>query len=111
MTPLPTLTSIGTLGAETVLVDLERLGSVGLQGDQDACRALITHMAVELAHCLLVRCPGRLERTLMRGSLPGRSRPTCNESDGPAGSPATPWCWPSSAVAASTCPNSSNRYR
>ena len=50
MTPLPTLTSIGTLGAETVLVDLERLGSVGLQGDQDACRALITHMAVELAH-------------------------------------------------------------
>ena len=50
MAPLPTLTSIGTLGAETVLVDLERLGSVGLQGDQDACRALITHMAVELAH-------------------------------------------------------------
>ena len=50
MTPLPTLTSIGTLGAETVLVDLERLGSVGLQGDEEACRALMTHMAVELAH-------------------------------------------------------------
>ena len=35
MAPLPTLTSIGTLGTETVLVDLERLGSVGLQGDED----------------------------------------------------------------------------
>ena len=50
MAPLPTLTSIGTLGAETVLVDLERLGSVGLQGDEEACRHLMTHMATELAH-------------------------------------------------------------
>ncbi len=50
MAPLPTLTSVGTLGAETVLVDLERLGSMGLQGDDEACRHLMTHMATELAH-------------------------------------------------------------
>ena len=50
MAPLPTLTSIGTLGNETVLVDLERLGSVGLQGDPDGCRHLMAHMVTELAH-------------------------------------------------------------
>jgi nucleoid-associated protein YgaU len=50
LTPLPTLTSIGSLNGETVLVDLERLGSVGLQGDPAACRGLLNHMATELAH-------------------------------------------------------------
>ena len=50
MAPLPTLTSIGTLDNETVLVDLERLGSVGLQGDPDGCRHLMAHMVTELAH-------------------------------------------------------------
>ena len=35
---------------ETVLVDLERLGSVGLQGDPDGCRHLMAHMVTELAH-------------------------------------------------------------
>jgi hypothetical protein len=50
MAPLPTLTGIGTLDDETVLVDLERLGSVGLQGAPDGWRHLMAHMVTELAH-------------------------------------------------------------
>ena len=50
LAPLPTLTSIGSRGEETVFVDLERLGAINLIGDPDACRGLLTHVATELAH-------------------------------------------------------------
>ena len=44
LAPLPTLTSIGSRGEETVFVDLERLGAINLTGDPDACRGLLTHV-------------------------------------------------------------------
>ena len=50
LAPLPTLTSIGSRGEETVFIDLERLGAINLTGDPDACRGLLTHVATELAH-------------------------------------------------------------
>ena len=50
LAPLPTLTSVGSRGEETVFVDLERLGAINLTGDPGACRGLLTHVATELAH-------------------------------------------------------------
>ena len=50
MAPLPTLASIGSRGDQTVLLDLERAGAVCLQGDRRACRELMNHLVLELAH-------------------------------------------------------------
>ena len=48
--PLPTLVSIGSRGDRTVLLDLERTGALCLQGDRLACRELMNHLVLELAH-------------------------------------------------------------
>ena len=50
MAPLPTLASVGSRGDQTVLLDLERAGAVCLQGDRLACRDLMNHLVLELAH-------------------------------------------------------------
>ena len=50
MVPLPTMASIGSRDGQTVLLDLERAGALCLQGDRLACRELMNHLALELAH-------------------------------------------------------------
>lgn len=50
MAPLPTLASIGSREGQTVLLDLERAGAICLQGDPLACRELMNHLVLELAH-------------------------------------------------------------
>lgn len=50
MAPLPTLASIGSRDGQTVLLDLERAGAICLQGDPLACRELMNHLVLELAH-------------------------------------------------------------
>lgn len=50
LAPLPALASIGTRGQETVLLDLERAGTVTVTGPAAACRELLTHLVLELAH-------------------------------------------------------------
>lgn len=50
MAPLPTLASIGSCDGQTVLLDLERAGAICLQGDPLACRELMNHLVLELAH-------------------------------------------------------------
>ena len=50
--PYPALASLGEMGGESLLVDLERLTAVTITGDADRTNALLRHLAVELAHNL-----------------------------------------------------------
>lgn len=47
--PLPTLVTIGTQPGRHILLDLERLGSLHLDGDPDRARNLLRYIASELA--------------------------------------------------------------
>jgi hypothetical protein len=47
--PFPTLVSIGTDDDRTLMIDLEDRGVLRLGGEPDRCRALLRHLAAELA--------------------------------------------------------------
>lgn len=48
--PLPALTSIGSDGDTTVMLDLEAAGALSVTGDPEGIRGLLRHLVVELAH-------------------------------------------------------------
>ncbi|MFE5713462.1 LysM peptidoglycan-binding domain-containing protein, partial [Streptomyces sp. NPDC056501] len=67
--PYPALVSLGWDGAgRLVLVDLEHVGVLHLDGDPDHARHVLQAMAVELASTPL---PGHLEITALAGTAPG----------------------------------------